>query len=292
MRPNGNEPTFSSVSDTEAALVADLAAESHRFGSKETLEDGGVEVRVDVLRTEGGRERVTVHSFEEYAAQPHRERGTATVHDVDSFATLLGFHSDAVVFADEQRARLTAVLNFHGWRDHTIVLQLAKSEQLNRWLAVNSKFMHQAAFVEFIQDNLADILDPTAADMLEVAQSFQAARDVEFDSRVQLDSGAVRFAYRETVQARAGRAGELEVPSTFVLGVPIWRGGQRIELKAQLRYRVQQEGLSLGFKVLALEDVVRDAFEGVVAAVVEKLDADAAHKVVNGPAPDPVVARQ
>ncbi|WP_067573651.1 DUF2303 family protein [Nocardia acidivorans] len=279
--------TYTDNINAETAVVADIARESQRFNARINSNDG--DVRVDIVRSD---ERVVNHSFEEYADVPHRPRGGATVASVDSFATLLAMeeHRGAVIFADERRTALTAVVNFHGWRDHRVTLALSLSDQFERWKHTSGNLLRQANFAEFIEDNLADIVDPTGADMLELAQSFQATKSVDFESGTRIASGAVRFRFVEQVDAKAGRAGDLEVPSTFVLGLPIWRGGPRIELRAALRYRIERDGLYLGFKVLAIDEVLRDAFAGAAAAVEERLDADHGHTLVFGPAPDAVSA--
>ncbi|MGV9666961.1 DUF2303 family protein [Nocardia niigatensis] len=278
-----------STDSTEAAVVADLARESGRFAARFDANEG--DVRIDIIRND---ERVVSHSFEEYSDVPHRPRGASTVVDVASFVGLLAMdeHRGAVIFADEKRSALTAVVNFHGWRDHRIALALSHSEQFKRWYTTSGNLMGQTAFAEFIEDNLADIVEPTGADMLELSQNFQATKSVEFEAGKRLASGAVRFKYLEQTDARAGIAGALEVPESFVLALPIWRGGPRIELRAALRYRVERDGLRLGFKVLALDEVLRDAFAATVADVGEQLTAEDGHTIVYGPAPDPVAALQ
>ncbi|MFE2998703.1 DUF2303 family protein [Nocardia sp. NPDC059246] len=275
------------IDRTETDAAAEIALDSMRFN--QDWHPNGSKVHVNILRD---GERVAAISHEKHAFEPYRARGESTVSDVASFATLLGMaeHHGSVIFANEGAARLTAVVNFHGWRDHRVALQLTPSEQLRRWTQTSGKLLKQGEFIEFIEDNYADITDPTAADMLELAQSFQATRELEFDARIQRTSGAVRFRYHEDVQAKAGASGEIEVPETFVLGLPIWRGGQKIELSAALRYRIGREGLQLGFKVLALDEVVRDAFASAVTVVAEQLDADHGHTIVYGPAPDQVTA--
>ncbi|MFD9992067.1 DUF2303 family protein, partial [Bacillus cereus] len=237
----------------EAEVVAELARESGRFN--QDWYPNGSKLNVNIIRD---GERVSAYSHEKHADEPYRARGESTVADVRSFVTLLGMdeHHGSTIFADEKRARLTAVVNFHGWRDHCVSLQLTHSDQLRRWMNANGKLYSQADFVEFIEDSLSDLIEPTAADMLELAQSFQATKSVEFDAGVRLASGAVQFRYHEDVQAKAGRAGEIEVPSTFMLAIPVWRGGARIHFQANLRYRIGRDGLQLGFKVLTLDDIL------------------------------------
>ncbi|MBF6459830.1 DUF2303 family protein [Nocardia puris] len=265
---------------TENAVAAELARESARFGTIRTPE--GTDVHVNVLRQD---ERVLVESLEKFADFPRRDRGTSVVRDVASFAALLGLPGgpEAVIFADEARGTVTAILNYSGWRDHRITLELHQSEQLARWLAHNGRLVSQEAFVELIEDSVGDIVNPTAADMLEIAQSFEATKGVQFESGRRSQSGAVRFRYTEQIDARAGQAGDLEVPEQFTLHLPVWRGGNLVEVRASLRYRIGREGLRLGFKITSLDDLLRVAFDDIVRHVGSAIGEQ--HTVVRGPAP-------
>lgn len=272
---------------TEAAAVAEIARESERFGREIYIGNG--KIHANVLRAD---EKLLVASHERYEEAPTRARGEAHVGDAASFTTLLAIdeHTGSLIFADEKRAQLTAVVNFHGWRDHRITLQLSQSEQFMRWTRASGQFYSQVDFAELIEDGLAEIVNPDSADMLELAQTFQATKSLQFESGTRIASGAVRFRYLEEIDAKAGRAGELDVPSMFVLRLPVWRGGALVEFPASLRYRISREGLKLGFKIAGLDDILRVAFEAAVASVREQLDDADEHTLVYGPAPEVIQA--
>ena len=271
------------IHQIEAAVVAEITQDTRRYDQIRNV--GVVDVHVDVLRN---GESITIASHERYAGEPWRSRGTSTVTDAASLVKLLAMpaHSGSVLFADENSGRLTAVVNYlGGWRDHRIALQLTTSEQFARWMQASGKFYRQSEFAELVEDGLADIVEPDSADMLEIAQSFQATTSVQFESGTRLTSGAVRFRYHEDVDAKAGRAGEMDVPSSFTLRVPVWRGGAVVEFQANLRYRISREGLALGIKIPGLDEVLRLAFEATVIDVERQLDEDDEHTLVYGPAP-------
>ncbi|MCM6777736.1 YfdQ family protein [Nocardia sp. CDC159] len=267
---------------TEAHAVAELARESRRYG--QTIQPSPFELHVNVVPDDANIEAA---SYEAYQHQPQRPRGTSTVTSAQSFLRLLRQprHHGSVIFADDQRARVTAVVNFEGWRDHRIVLQLQHSEPWTRWTDNHDKLMGQTDFAELIEAGVPDIVDPAAADMLELAQTFEATKEVQFESGARLSSGAVRFRYLETVTAKAGRAADIEVPATFMLYIPIWRGGDRVALNAALRYRIAANGLRLGYKLIGLHDVIDTEFGNLTDQIETSLDADAGHLVVTGPAP-------
>lgn len=269
---------------TEAAAIGEIAREAQRFNVRVEPVDGFVHTNVLA-----DTEHLDVRSHERYSELPHRPRGESVVTDVESFARMLArpMHEQSVVFANESAGSLTAVLNFDGWRDHVVKLALKRSDAMERWITRDGALYSQEQFAEIIEDGLADIIEPDAADMLELAQTFQATKSVQFESGTRIASGAVRFQYAETIDAKAGRGGELQVPSSFVLGIPIYRGGARIQVRANLRYRIGRGGLQLGFKIVALDDILRGAFEAVVGSVADAVDTDA-HQIVLGVAPSPI----
>lgn len=272
---------------TEAATVAELAHESERYG--QTIVPDSIDIHVDILERD---QRPHVASHELYLDEPRRARGISQVYDVASFVTLLGMpdHLSSIIFATEHTARLTSIVNYHGWRDHRVVLQLEISEQWARWSANNEKLMGQTDFAELIEDGLADIVEPDSADMLELAQTFEATKSVDFQSGSRLKSGAVSLRWVETIDAKAGRSGDIEVPRQFVLMLPIWRGGEPITLRANLRYRIGKDGLRLGYKLINLDDILRAAFLGTVSHLTTQLDPSWGHLIVFGSAPEEIRA--
>lgn len=273
------------TSRTEADAVAEIAQDVHRVHQLVTPDSD--EVQSSILT---GDERVHYASLETFRYEPRRPRGATTVTDADSFTTLLGRddHHGSVIFADESQARLTAVLNYASWRDHTVRLQLRYSEQWNAWMRLNGSLMRQNEFAELIEDRAADIIDPSGADMLELAQSFHATKSGAFESTRRLSNGTVQVTYREDINAKAGVAGQLEVPEQFVLSIPVWQGGEPVRVIARLRYRIEVDRLVLGYKIAGQDELVRQAFTATVAAVTAGLESEWQHTVVYGIAPDPI----
>ncbi|WP_067671714.1 DUF2303 family protein [Nocardia miyunensis] len=271
------------TSSTDAAAVIATAQDVARYD--QDLYPDTDKIHVNVTRD---GERVDAKSYELYLAEPRRPRGDSTVTDVDSFATMLrqSDHQGAFIFADQPHATLTAVVNFESWRDHRVKLTLVLSDQFQRWQLMNGQLLGQEGFAEFIEDNLADITDPAAADMLEMVQNIVATTNMDFQSGFRIDSGSVQFMFVENTEARAGRGGELEVPKTFDIAIPVWRGGPLVPMRASLRYRVNKTGLLLGFKIAQLEEYQRQAFDSAVHDLIDSVDLDElGHVLVNGPAP-------
>ncbi|WP_280410618.1 DUF2303 family protein [Nocardia asiatica] len=278
-----NQPlTAIASAGTEAAAVADIAEDNERFAQEITPAHGLL--HVNILRD---GDQLDVSSYEQYLSAPSRPRGSMIVTEPGNFTTLLGIdrHHRAMVFADETRNSLTAIIDWQEWRDHRIVLQLTPSDQFKRWSERSGKWFSQLEFAELLEDFASDIYEPAAADLIEIAQDFQAARQVTFESSKRLDNGAVSFKFREDIDAKAGNAGQLEIPEKFLLRIPVWRGGDYIEVTALLRYRIERDQLRLGFKVPGLDDIRLQAFATAVSDVITELDPEHGHYVVFGPSP-------
>jgi uncharacterized protein YfdQ (DUF2303 family) len=221
-----------------------------------------------------------------YRDKPHRKTGTTTVRDVPSFLAFYGKHAspDAEVYADRDASSITAILDAHEpffvgdgdlgspeWQGHRVALELRHSEAFTAWRTVSGKPMTQLAFAEFVEDHRADIREPDAATVLEMAQTFQATNKVSFKSSQILQTGQRQLSYVEQIDASAGTNGKLVIPNALQLALPIYEGATVADaVTARLRFRIDTEGRLLLIVILdQLDDVLRAAFEGVVADVTE-----------------------
>ena len=220
-----------------------------------------------------------------YRDAPDRKVGTTTVRDAVSLMAYFDKHADAdsEVYADAERLTITAVLDAHRpdaprWNSHVVKLQLRTTEAWQQWLALDGKLVNQEQFAEFLEDHLPELLEPSAAEMLEIAQSIQAATKVDFQSGTRLATGERQFKFVETTTAKAGQRGELTIPETFTIGLIPFEGSEGYKLTARLRYRIVDTQLKIGYKLDRPGDIIRTAFGDVVTAIGEQID----QPVMNG----------
>lgn len=215
-----------------------------------------------------------------YRDMPARKIGTATVRDAASFLAYFEKHADpsTEVYADSERLTITAVLDAHSseaprWGDHRLLLALRTTEAWSQWKALDGKLVTQAAFAEFLEDHLPELLEPSAADMLEISQSIQGVTKAEFTAGTRLATGQRQLSYVETTTAKAGQKGQLTIPETFVIGLVPFDGSEGYRLTARLRYRIARDGeLSMGYKLDRPGDILRTAFTDVTTAIGEQID--------------------
>ena len=236
------------------------------------------------FHTPGGIREVDL-TGPQHTGQPPRKAGVTTVRDAASWSAYFTKHSSPAseVYADAERLTVTAVLNAHAadvpsWGDHRLVLQLRCTDAWKQWIGNDGELLDQETFAEFLEDHLPELLEPSAADMLEIAQSLQAASKVDFQSGVRLASGQRQFSYVETTTTKAGQKGQLTVPEVFTIGLVPFEGSEGYRLTARLRYRITDRGLRMGYKLERPADVLRTAF----ADVVRVIDGGIEQPVMNG----------
>jgi len=262
--------------------VATIAAEPHAL---EASDAGPLHYAVAV--PPGGSVQHLVIDDERHLPEPRRKKGLATLTTVESFVSYVKARStDAMtIWLDEQAVSITAVFNDDpGWRDHRAQCGLTLTEEWQRWSDYDGKLLDQQAFAELIEDGLDEIRVPDAADMLEIAQTFQSHLTAEFRAGTRLTSGQVQFRYEETETAQAGTKGELEIPELIKLGIPVFLGEDAYEIEARFRHRARGGDLKLGYKLVHPERVLRDAIELIGVRLASEFDGEA-NRVFLGAAP-------
>ncbi len=218
---------------------------------------------------------------EDEEQRPARKTGHYTVTDIPSFVQAIAKHGlpETELWAHDGASQIKAVINAHlgttgdgiedyaGHQDHQIKLQLQRTDDWKQWTERDGRLMPQVEFAEFIEDHLPNFVTPTGADMLELAQTFQATTKVDFDSSQRLKSGETQLTYAENTTATAGKKGSIAIPDTFTLALQPFERGETYKVQARFRYRIANGSLLLGYRLNRPKDVLQDAFDSVVTKV-------------------------
>lgn len=241
------------------------------------VEPGGIWV----VQGAGGVQTVDL-TGDKYRGYPRRKQGAVTVRDVASFAQYHTKHSDdsTEVYADTDNATITAVLDAHHgsedpagdarWQDHRLTLRLRNTPEWDTWTGSDRRMMSQEAFAEFIEDNVADIhadSPVTAADLLEMAQQFQAHTKVTFSSGKRIATGETQLVYTEQVDAKAGDRGTIEIPAAFGVRLAPFDDVPRQLVRARFRYRLREGTVTMAYHLDQPDRIFRDAVSQVVELV-------------------------
>ena len=236
-----------------------------------------------------------ITSLERYLSTPLRKRGTVEVFDPASFNQVLRDNEGAgnvAIYLDRNpdKPSVEAVLNGHGkdgagWGDLRCRIVFRPTPQWAKWKAIDGKLLGQTEFAEFVEDNIADIVTPSGAQMLEIVTAFQATRTTAFRRAVRLSSGQVQFENVENIEAKVG-AGQIAVPEELTLSLAPLQGSPVFAVPARFRYRLEDGRLRLGIKLQRLEDLMRDVIEDVIS----KIERGTNVSVLEGVAPAAVAA--
>lgn len=217
-----------------------------------------------------------LQSLDHLLMSPQRKRGTITMRDVESFSRFVNEESSPQttrIYGDLISGNFVAVLNDSlgeaGWRDHQVVYRCPQSVEWKTWAAKDGAAFSQELFAQFIEDNVPDVAEPPAAEMLEIARTIEAKKKVNFASGIRLSNGQNELTYEETIQGTAGK-GKFVVPETFVLGLAVLEGGPKYAIDARLRYRIGDGGkLVMWYELVRPHKIIEDALKDVKQRIEE-----------------------
>lgn len=245
-------PPLSDLS-TEAAVIATLAAAA-KAGHIHEIHDVPVMVLPDG----------SLRSLEVLRDMPRRPIVRAELATVPDLLRYLeeqtGQEMSPAVFADRDRLRITAFVDYHqpgagSWLDHSATVQLKLSTAYGTWMNKAGTWMTQAAMAEFLEDNLADIASPSHTDVLDFVSKLEATRRETFKSAINQTTGEVAFVWtKENAGTESAR-----IISEFTLGIPFWQRGEAIAVAARLQHSIKEvDGkatLSFRFKLQNPEQI-------------------------------------
>lgn len=281
--------------DVAAALdAAAVPLVSHSFDPED-------EPDLLVIATRRDYDREVVN-LERLRFKPNRSRGTVTALSADGLVKALLLRNagtvdegdPVVLYADLENCKLTAILNDDvvgsetkddaaAWRDYRIELLLRPTLEWQHWMGQQGPGS-QTRFAETIELGEAEIFEPSAAVMLDLAQTFVASTGAKFKQAGRLSDGRQQFSYEEDTDAKAGADGSMAVPTEFTIAVrPFYGALHSYPVRARLRWRLQQGALTIGYQLHRPEEVQQLAFSEMVSHVMELTQAPC----VEGRPPDP-----
>lgn len=222
-----------------------------------------------------------VASLEEFEAKPLYAKSTVAVEEVPAFSAYFNRFKagESMIFATLKHNSIVGVIDYHRPDEkgavaahavHRVTFNPPLALEWKRWTGVHGKKLSQVDFAQFIEENLIDIREPAGATVLEVAKTLKAKRKVDFSSGISLQDGTQQLTYVEETEEQKTR-GAIDVPDHFVLGIPVYFGGQPYEVKAWLRYRIDDDAkLWFIVELHRKEYIEQDAFQALVKEIADE----------------------
>jgi uncharacterized protein YfdQ (DUF2303 family) len=229
-----------------------------------------------------GPEHLVVRSLKEFLPPPSRIKQRVELISVPAFLEYVTRYQtpESLVFANEPDASYEAVLDYHGesdvepgqrgWCDHLAFYRCPQSDAWKIWNLANGKMMDQVTFARFIEDNLKEVVEPFAADLLQLCLNLNIHKAATFESDIRLDNGQTRFRYAEEIRG-ATKTGDIDIPTMLGLQMAVFVDGAVYGQAARFRYRMSDGKLTLGFELIrpletytaAIKQVTREIDEGL-----------------------------
>jgi uncharacterized protein YfdQ (DUF2303 family) len=211
------------------------------------------------------------HALPEHIAQ------AVTIDDRASATSYINRFSDdrSIIVADYDQGCITGHLDWHKDNEHgnqrqhashTATLKLQDSEEYRRWNEMEGEMHAQADFALFIEENVADIIDPAQSVMIEICRDLEATQDISFKSGIRLENGDRVFVYEDETKVK----NDMTVPTEIYLSVPLYHGEEPTEIRAKFRFRPTPNGLLLGFRWHRVEYMRQAKFREMATAIAEE----------------------
>lgn len=254
---------------SEAEAVADLV----KAGATPQIVavQRGDEGVASVLLTPPGMAVSSLKKFvDEYLPNPERRKGTAHFQELGSFVA----HANAfkgtssAIFAEPSpnAPKLTSVLDYHETGpdedrikarhcQHRGVYHFPLDEAWKTWTEIAEEKMSQVDFAEFIEKNILDVVEPSAAvgsarlwaenagltfatpaQMMAFSRGLAVAVDRRVTNAITLGSGEGQLSFSE--EHRDGAGQPLRIPGALLVQIPVFRSGVAYQIPIRLRYRV------------------------------------------------------
>lgn len=201
---------------------------------------------------------------------PRRTVQRVKMITTDSFINYFNRFSsdDSVIFCNIDAAKFTGIIDYHdkstpAWCNHIAEYTCAKTPEWVTWSKKDGIPLGQSAFAEFIEQNLEEIIQPTGAEMLEIATTLKANTNIKFTSGKRLSDGQTQFQYHEEIDGTAGQKGQFKIPDEFKLGMSVFEGGEAYEIRAKFRYRIKDGQVSLWYDLLRPHKTYRAAVDDI-----------------------------
>jgi uncharacterized protein YfdQ (DUF2303 family) len=220
-----------------------------------------------------GSGKVVLEHFK--SKQPDQIEAAPVFQTAESFCDYVKHYKDNAgesrIFADMESWQFIAILDWPApgeprLKTHKASFKPQFDESWQRWQALNGKTLEQAEFARYLEEYIGEVVAPSQADLLEVANDLQINSNVEAAKSIRLQTGATQIQYVEKTDART--KGNVTIPQKISIKCPMFFGEEPIVFNAFLRFRAKP-GSAIVFmlEIEHLQRIMNEAFLALVARI-------------------------
>lgn len=256
---------------TEAGAIAELAAKASGAHVVKSSDE-----REFLILPPGFAQHEVTDAYGLKVAKPRYIKQAVTIETADSLVDYVNRFKgeETMLFADIANHRIVALVDYHGASEpadpvaahvaHRAKMELPFSEEWQLWTRQSGKLMPQLEFARFLEENASDVRAPDAGELLDACRDLQVRRKVSFIKAVRTSTDNENFEYSEETNATSPKKGDIDIPTKFKLGIPVYFGGAETELFAFLRWKLEEGALTLGVQLHRTEHVRQAVFKQIV----------------------------
>jgi uncharacterized protein YfdQ (DUF2303 family) len=223
----------------------------------------------------------TIHSLEEFESAPYRIKEHRQFADVASFAEYYKTFARGVtkLFGSLKNKSVTAIFDYHGpdapsWATHKAELVSTVTPEWEAFRAANGKWFSQLEFAEFLEQWNHIVIDPEAAEIIEVALNLSGSTEGRFAAKINRHNGAVSMTYEEDTVTN-----QVRVPAKIAISCSPFVHSPLVDVLVLLRFRIQEGKPKFQIVIPNAQKVEIDAILAAFVAVGDATD----DKVLVGP---------
>lgn len=229
--------------------------------------------------------RIGFHDLEKYEVAPRRIRAAAVFETPQGFVGYVSAFAGAPtrLFASLEKRQVVAAIDYHepagpSWSTHRAVYPAQFAPAFAAWMKVHDQYIGQRDFAEFLEDRAEDAIAPDPADLMEVAQKFDAVRAVDFKSAINLSTNERQFRYEE----KDSVGGAIACPKRLSLRTPVFWGSDPVVWQARFSYKIESGALLFKVAIHRCNELLDTEFERLCDAIAVDLPALPLHRGIIG----------
>lgn len=171
---------------------------------------------------------------------------------------------ETIVFNSLKSGVISAIFDYHttgkgGAQKHAAKYSPERSTEFNAWKRIiDGGFIGQREFAEFLDEYGHTVTTPSEGEIKDIIENINATIDAEAKSVTRTRDGSGGFSHQVKMTLKGGASGELDLPAEIVLSLPIYTGGQSVDIRLKVQIRVSGDGIKFRFIAPKLEDLIRD----------------------------------